>query len=325
MTTATAQSSNVLEVLQESHVYGVLGYRGEGKSLITTKLAYEVYLAGGRVLHEGQLRFGETFNATDLANQDTESLGGCLLVMDEVSALMPSSRSHSTFQLLIKNNLIQSRHQGLSVIYNTQFAADVPRALVNQTDWVFKPWRNWKHDWVDTNKCEGFKSHRCTEKKKCMNEYYHHHNPDPPLSKCIDSKKRHTIKYKAVPQLGNPYHGRPPLEYTLHCAQRLYSLYDTNYKIDGTNTMLETTDSLRAKNLSGLQSEVVNLVADLASDGVQEITALIFKQEVLDHLGQDIELRSLERMLGAIGVEKTLENGVNKFQFGDWANEYLES
>jgi hypothetical protein len=174
--------------------------------------------------------------------------------------------------------------------------------------------------------CEGWSSHSCgASKRRCGNEYWHYHNANSPLAKCVDSFEKRTIKYRAIPQLGNPYYGNPPIEMTLHCAQRLYPLYNTHFKINATSTLLMNTDDLREKETFKLQQEVMYLVAQLASDGVDEITGITFQQEVKDNLDKEIELRRLERMLGAIGVEKTLENGVNKFQFGDWGQEYLEA
>jgi len=318
-------ASDVVPILRESRVWGVLGTRGMGKSLVCTQLAYQVHLQGGTVYHEGQLNFGKIFDPEILASQKSEDLENCLLVLDEVSALLPSSRSHSTFQLLVKNNLIQSRHQGLSIIYNTQFAADVPQALVNQTDWIFHVYKKWDTKWNQNNLCEGFKKHSCNStKRRCPNTFWHFHTPNEPMAKCVDSPRKHTIKYRAVPQLGNPYYGRPPKEVTVHCAQRLYPLYSTHHKIDATNTMLVSTDDLRQKKVFELQQQVIGLVAELANDGVAEITAIQFQQEVIDSLGEEIEVNRLGRLLGAIGVEKTNENGVNKFQFGDWARDYLE-
>ncbi|GAI99576.1 unnamed protein product, partial [marine sediment metagenome] len=55
--------------LGESFVWGLLGYRRRGKTTYGAKLCWEAFMSGVRVLHLGNLTFGETIDPVELANQ----------------------------------------------------------------------------------------------------------------------------------------------------------------------------------------------------------------------------------------------------------------
>ena len=111
----TTETFNRIETaLGETFTLGILGYKRRGKSLLASKLCYDLYLESQkinnpiRILHMGNLSFGEQIeNISILADQDPNALTNCLLYIDEVKAIMNSRRSNSAFQQLIFNNLMQ--------------------------------------------------------------------------------------------------------------------------------------------------------------------------------------------------------------------------
>lgn len=247
-------SPNNLTMLGETMVIGILGRKRSGKTLLASKMAYEFFLAGGRVLHMGNLSFGEEItDISILADQDPVALSNVLLYIDEVKAILNSRRSNSAFQQLIFNNLMQAGHQGLSLLWTTQFQAGVSGDLLDQCDYAYYVGaQSGAKKWIATDQYKP-KTGEFEEKNLCPgwdeaeSNLKFWHSDIGKLKGCKDSIEKRTILYKRVTQGSHPLGPGITSYRTLHCAQRFYNLSDTTHKIDALAPMLLNTDEFRAR------------------------------------------------------------------------------
>ncbi len=312
--------------LGETMVVAVLGPKRKGKTVLASKMCYEYWMGGGRLLHMGNLSFGEKIEDIGiLADQDPLTLSNVLLYLDEAKALMNSRNSNGAFQKLIGNNLMQAGHQGLSMIWTSQFQTGINSDLLDQCDYAIvvdrksgqQPWRRedeysvQKGTLKEANLCAGFDKN---------DPHYDEHAGPGRLLACADSKEKRTVLYKVVTQKSHPYGPGITKYKTLHCAQRFYGLSDTTFKVDALNAMLFNTDELRARKQSEILGKFKELLVALTARGMREITPADMQGYMEGSFNPSIylELKDIRSFFKAIGVRKVVQRE-DRWNLDAWA------
>jgi hypothetical protein len=323
MTTETFNRAGT--TLGETMVVAVLGPKRRGKTLLASKLCYEFFLSGGRVMHLGNLSFGEQVDDIGmLADQDPAALSNVLLYIDEVKAILNSRRSNSAFQQLIFNNLMQAGHQGLSMIFTTQFQHGVSSDLLDQCDYALvvspqsyaEKWR--KRDGYygpklkRNNLCPGFNS---------KDPFHHEHAGAGKILACRDAPEKRTILYKSVTQASHPLGPGKTTYKVLHCAQRFYGLSDTTHKVDALGAMLFNTDQLRARQEANELDSYRGLIHAL----VDQVNAdVMTPAQIHGYLHStpgmpQWDLRKVKSMSKALGMS-TVSTRDQRLRIRDWVS-----
>lgn len=121
------------DVLGESLVIGILGRRGQGKSLLSSYFAWQIHKKGGLVLHNGIFNFGEVINLERLVK--LEGLENGLIFLDEVHNYFGRGRSNTTLSFILGAGMLaQLRHKRCWLLYTTQDSFMVNNNLKYQTD-----------------------------------------------------------------------------------------------------------------------------------------------------------------------------------------------
>lgn len=317
-------------VLGESSVWGLLGHRRKGKTTYAGRLCWQAWLKGVRVLHLGNLTFGEQVDPVELANQDPADLGNCLLFVDEAGQILPSTRTSTAFQLLVNSNLVQSGHQGLSVIWTTQFEVGLSRRLTEQTDWVYYVQgasRYWTTDrQIDTGRVLAENDNRC-EAWNPESDFHTQHtgfslNGHRVLNDCRDTERQHTIIAECVSQWGNPLGPGKRTKYTLHCAQRFFPLIKTSHKVDAMAAMMVTTDQLRDQEQLNLVESVSSVLLEAGAQGFDEAAPANINAVISASLsGVELTPNNLGRILNYLGVPKKRTSKGPRYNLKAWYDE----
>ena len=315
-------------LLGETMVMGVLGRKRSGKTLLASKMAYEYHLAGGRVLHMGNLSFGEEItDISILADQDPAALQSVLLYVDEVKAILNSRRSNSAFQQLIFNNLMQAGHQGLSMIWTTQFQAGVSGDLLDQCDYAIqvdprsgaKKWiektryKKRTGEYEERNLCHAWDDESC--------KYRNEHLGTGKIRSCKDSNEKRTIIYKRVTQAAHPLGPGIVKHLTLHCAQRFYDLSDTTHKIDALAPMLLNTDEFRARQEADNLTKFNTLIGALVEqEQLEVVTPGLLHQYLHGTDGMPkLSIKQIKSFSKTMGI-KTVSSRDARLRIKDWSD-----
>ena len=313
--TPTRPISRAGSSLGETMVVGVLGPKRRGKTLLAGKMCFEYWLGGGKLYHMGNLSFGDLVEDIGmLADQDPGALANCLLYIDEVKTIMNSRSSNSAFQKLIGNNLMQAGHQGLSIIWTSQFQSGIAGDLLDQCDYAIvvdrrsgqQPWRRKDEYNVSTGRLK--KENLCAGFDK-QDPFYAEHAGPGRLLACKGSQEKRTVLYKTVTQVSHPLGPGITRVKTLHCAQRFYGLSDTTFKIDALAPMLLNTDQFRAREEVKTIGKFGELLKALNTQGMAEITPAVIQGYLEGSFDTPIflEVRQIRSYLKALGVRKVVQ------------------
>ncbi len=319
MTTDIQAVQNVIpragSSLGETMVVGILGVKRKGKTVLAGKMCFEYWLDGGTLYHMGNLSFGDRIeDIGQLADQDPGALTNCLLYIDEVKTVMNSRNSNSAFQKLIGNNLMQAGHQGLSIIWTSQFQAGIAAELLDQCDYAIvvdrrsgqQPWRREDKYNISTGRLK--KANLCPGFDK-LDPFYDEHTGPGRMLACAESNEKRTILYKTVTQVSHPLGPGITKYKTLHCAQRFYGLSDTTFKIDALAPMLLNTDQFRARQEAETIGKFGELLKALNAKGRAEITPAMMQGYMEGSFDVPIflEIRQIRSYLKALGVRKVVQ------------------
>lgn len=288
-------------ILGESSVFGLLGPRRRGKSLAAAFLCAQAANRGVRVLHRGNLAFGELLDVDALLEQDVDYLANTLVYLDEVQEIMDSRRGMTVFQVMLSHGLIQSGHMGMSILWTSQDEARLSRDLKFQTDFVFyvdgrsSPFESRRHGDL---RCPGFFPD---------DEYYEQHINCPKLG------HRRVVRMEIVAQRGALVPPGSRVLMWLHCAQRYYELFNTRAIINSAGALTMNSDTLREKRQAGIDRDLVALLRDLPDhpqvQNPAEMTAADIASFVAGSLGIDMSSQALASRLSRLGVPRTKESG----------------
>ncbi len=312
--------------LGETMVTAVLGPKRRGKTLLASKMCFEYWLGGGKLYHMGNLSFGDKIEDIGmLADQDASALLNCLLYLDEVKTILNSRSSNSAFQKLIGNNMMQAGHQGLSIIWTSQFQSGISADLLDQCDYAIvvdrrsgqQPWRSEDKYVADTGKLK--KANLCAGFDKSSPFHEEHTGPGRLLA-CTESSEKRTILYKTVTQSSHPNGPGITRHKTLHCAQRFYGLSDTTFKIDALAPMLMNTDQFRARQEVETIGKFGELLTALNVQGKNEITPAEMQGFMEGSFSPPIylEVRQIRSYLKALGVRKVVQRE-DRWNLDAWA------
>ena len=255
-------------LLGESSIWGLLGYRRKGKGVYGSVMCWQAHLKGVRILHLGNLTFGEQIDPVDLATQNPEALGNCLLFIDETRLVLSSVRQGTIFQLLVASNLVQSGHQGLSILWTAQFERGVSRDITEQTDWILNinsGKRRWTTDrQIASGKVQPEKDNRC-DAWRPESDFHKAHTGfqvggTQIFNDCRKMPQQFTISADIVTQWGNPLGPGHRQTHILHCAQRFFPLSKTTQKIDTMGSLLISSDQLRDQSAQDEVAQIRNLL-----------------------------------------------------------------
>ncbi len=319
MTTDPLPAQNIIgragSLLGETMVTAVLGHKRRGKTLLASKLCLEYFLGGGKLYHMGNLSFGEKIDDIGmLADQNASALLNCLLYLDEAKTILSSRNSNSAFQKLIGNNMMQAGHQGLSIIWTSQFQTGISTDLLDQCDYaiVVDP-RSGRQPWLHKDKYNAStgrlkKANLCAGFDK-RNPFYDEHAGPGRLLACAESNEKRTILYKTVTQRSHPSGPGITRHKTLHCAQRFYGLSDTTFKIDALAPMLMNTDQFRARQEAETIVKFGELLKALNVRGMSEITPAEIQGYMQGSFDPPIylDIRQIRSYLKSIGVRKVVQ------------------
>ncbi len=318
-------------LLGESWVWGVLGWRRRGKTTYAALRCWEAYIRGVRLLHLGNLPFGEMIDPVDLANQDPDDLGNCLLFIDEAGQILPSTRSSTIFQLLVNSNLVQSGHQGLSIIWTAQQEAGLTSRLTEQTDWVYYITgvsRRWTTDRQIDRGLPPDKDNRCVAWEP-SHPLHHQHTGlvfqgRRIFNDCRETERHHTIVAECVTQRGNPLGPGQRTEYTLHCAQRFFPLLKTTHKVDAMASMMLTSDQLRDQEDIALVGDVTRILMAIGEKGYDNASPAGISDVLTTNLpGVQLSMTKLGRIMNHLGVPKKRTTKGSRYQVAAWYKDQL--
>ena len=309
--TAATDEMIARTVLGESSVWGLLGYRRKGKGVYGSVMCWQAYLKGVRILHLGNLTFGEQIDPIDLAAQNPGALGNCLLFVDESRLVLPSVRSGTIFQLLVASNLVQSGHQGLSILWTAQFERGVSRDITEQTDWILNinsAKRRWTTDrQIKSGKVRPEQDNRC-DAWRPESDFHKAHtgfavDGVQVFNDCREMPQQFTIAADIVTQWGNPLGPGRRETHTLHCAQRFFPLSKTAQKIDAMGSLLISSDQLRDQDMQAQVAQIRKLLVAAH----EKRYGRVVPSNLADYLqanipGLVITPNKLTRILGFLGV-----------------------
>jgi hypothetical protein len=299
-------------MLGESTVFGVLGPRRRGKSLLANYLCGEVAKAGGRVLHRGNLSFGEVLDVHWLLDQNPAELGNVLVYLDEIQSLLDSRRSASIFATLISHNLIQSGHLGMSIIWTTQFERRVSRDLIDQTDWVFYV-LGARRPWPTAEQIAGGDDWRCAGFDRKNRHVFAH-------EECPKYDHQRLVAAKLVAQHGALMRPGWSKNLELHCAQRFYQLGDTKFLIDSKQAVLRMgAEAMRRREIARQSELLRELVVELGRNR-EHMSAMDIGRYMAGTHDIEWDPAYVGKQLRAIGVPTTRKDGVRGFSIGAYAD-----
>ena len=319
--------------LGESMFFGLLGYRRQGKTLDGARLCWETwtgsYLAGRpiRILHLGNLTFGEAVSPAYLANQDPADMGGCIFFIDEVGEILPSGRSASIYQLLVQSNLRQSGHQGLSVVWTAQFERGLARSLTEQTDFIYNikcTKKRWTTDAdIASGRVDPDKDNRCAAWHPGSPFHKRHTGKCTPtglemLRDCRKTEKKVTIFAECVTQWGNPLGAGHRIEFIRHCSQRFFPLSRTWHKIDAMEPLNLTADALRDQQISAEEDLVRQVLIKAGKEGYDQAAPYAINETVRLSSGIELTANKLGRLLSHFGVPRRKSNGRHLYNLRQW-------
>ncbi len=297
-------------MLGESTVYGLLGPRRRGKTLFANYLCAEVAAAGGRVLHRGNLSFGELLDIQWLLDQDPTELSDTLVYLDEIQSLLDSRRSASVFATLISHGLIQSGHIGMSIIWTTQFERRVSKDMIDQTDFMFyisgaaRPWPTPEQIGSgDDYRCAGFDP---------FNRHVFKHE------ECPTFDHQRTVRAKLVAQRGSKMRPGWAQFLTMHCAQRYYGLGNTKFLVDSKQAVLRMSAvDMRRREAARDSERLRELVIDLG-----RAHEILPAADVANYLsgthGIEWPPAHVGKALVALGVRAKTVRGVREYEVGEY-------
>tara|TARA_Y100000590_G_scaffold82055_1_gene91369 strand:- start:3127 stop:4098 length:972 start_codon:yes stop_codon:yes gene_type:complete len=312
--------------LGETMVVAILGRKRSGKTLLAAKLCYEYWLAGGRVMHMGNLSFGEPIeDISILTDQDPAALSEVLLYVDEVKAILNSRRSGSAFQQLIFNNLMQAGHQGLSMIFTSQFQTGISGDLLDQCDYAIMTQPDsgatkWRHSDGYTTKGKLVKANLCPGFDK-KSPYYHEHAGSGKVLACAESEETRWIRYTLTTQASHPLGAGIRKYLTLWCAQRFYPLSDTTFKVDAREAMLFNTDEIRGRREAENLDSFKRLLVGMSEQHNIEVGEVGLVHEYVHNTEgmPPLDLRTIKSFMRSIGV-KTISSRDHRFKISEWVN-----
>lgn len=313
-------------VLGESNVWGLLGYRRKGKGVYGSVLCWQAALKGVRILHLGNLTFGEKMDPIELSNQNPEDLGNCLLFVDEGRLVLPSVRAGTVFQLLVASNLVQSGHQGLSVLWTAQFERGVSRDITEQTDWILNinsAKRRWVTDrQIELRRVPPEKDNRC-DAWRPESPFHRAHtgfvvNGTRIFNDCREMPQQFTIVADIVTQWGNPLGPGQRQTHVLHCAQRFFPLSRTFHKVDAMSALLISSDQLREQEEQERVAKIRTLLVKARDQGFGRLIPANLAQFIQDNLGFTLGPLKLGTIMNYLGVPKAKTNKRNYYDLHEW-------
>ena len=298
-------------LLGESSIWGLLGYRRQGKGVYGSVMCWQAYLKGTRILHLGNLTFGEQIDPIDLTSQNPSTLGNCLLFGDESRLVLPSVRSGTIFQLLVSSNLVQSGHQGLSILWTAQFERGVSRDITEHKDWILNitgAKRRWTTDrQIESGKVHPEQDNRC-DAWRPNSDFHKEHigfqvDGVQIFNDCRTMPQQYAIVADIVTQWGNPLGPGHRQTHILHCAQRFFPLSKTTQKIDAMGSLLISSDQLRDQQT---QAEVETIRTLLLRARAKKYGRVV-PANLADYLqanvsGLVLTPNKLTRIMGFLGV-----------------------
>ena len=123
-------------IIEESSVIGILGERGHGKSVILTKLGYNDYLVGKKIVANYHLNFPHIYMTFEEIIELPEELEDCTLLLDEFQVGAGARKALSNANTSINKFITQLRKRNIMLYYATQHIRFVDIDVRTQTNFV---------------------------------------------------------------------------------------------------------------------------------------------------------------------------------------------
>ena len=126
-----------MEAVSQPGVYGIIGRRGMGKDVLRTFFSLQRHQAGSRVVHNGDLYFGERFNINEIVRL-RDDMQDATISVTEAQLVMPRVRAASTSNQMLASMLEMIRKVNGTFIYSSQFEHRIDSTLLDQTDVMYE-------------------------------------------------------------------------------------------------------------------------------------------------------------------------------------------
>jgi len=119
---------------QNNLVVGIKGLKGSGKTLLLTILLLMEYMKGKKVFTNYKVFFPhEIIDVKKMVELD-EDLENCVIGISEMHLICDARRHGKEQNILMSYFVLQSRHRGVNLYYDTQFERQIDIRIVENTD-----------------------------------------------------------------------------------------------------------------------------------------------------------------------------------------------
>ena len=297
---------NKTKLMEQAKIYGLLGRRGSGKSLVGCHFCAQAAKKGRRIYFSppGLLTLGENGRAgfppettipldLEALVMLDEELTDALIFLDEIQVLLNSRRSMTFGNYMLSNFLTQIRKRRATLLYTSQFAHSLDFNLREQTDVHMQ--------------CRAL--------------------VDGEVIEVMARDTWGTIS-KTPFVLNQRMDTRAKALFTLRHGRSLWHLYDTNAVQSVATTLGITKDAVVSKYHGGQQDSIDAAIRSVIYEQVRAGAAMIqpanFASLLARRYGINVSADVLAKALGRIGLPKSeMKNGVWYFlpdlaELQDW-------